>query len=240
MSKLWIIGDSFAGSGKKGQETWTQQICSKFKGREYQVSSKGSRDFQTILDIFLRNLKSIEKNDFVILIIPSLIRTRLPLVNPQIDVEHSNLIIDNEKKNILDYFLSTTMYRNESKNLEFSLLEEPLTGIDEFEVRNKSEFWSIVNSSNASKKNYIEILKSLKEYLPFEIFIWSWENEIESDIVMNKNEITKMIGFWHTLNDLHKETEGKDGKLGDAHWSLKTHKAFADYLIVKFPQFFNI
>ena len=66
MSKLWIIGDSFAGSGKIGEEAWTQQICSKFKGDEYYVSSKGGRDFQTILDIFLRNLKDIKKNDIVI------------------------------------------------------------------------------------------------------------------------------------------------------------------------------
>jgi hypothetical protein len=236
MSKLWIFGDSFAGTGRPGQKSWVQQICLKFKGNNYQVSSKGSRDFQTILDIFLRNLKNIEKNDFVILIIPSLGRTRLPLLNPQIDVEHSNIIIYEDKKNILDYFIGTASYRKEKEKE----LEEPLTGIDEFEARNKSEFWSIVNSSKASKKNYIEILKSLKSYLPFEIFIWTWDNEIECDIVMNKNEITKAIGFWQTLYDLHEETEGKDGILGDAHWSPKTHKAFADYLIVKFPKFFNV
>ena len=57
---------------------------------------------------------------------------------------------------------------------------------------------------------------------------------------MNKNQIVDAIGFWHTLRDLYEETNGQDGKLGDAHWSLKTHKAFADYLIVKFPQFFNV
>jgi hypothetical protein len=240
MSKLWIIGDSFAGSAKLGQENWTQQICSKFKGDDYYVSSKGGRDFQTILDIFLRNLKNIQKDDFVILLIPSLIRTRLPLATPQMDVEHSNIKDNKIKQKIVDYFLSASMYRNETKNLERSLLEDPLANIDEFEARHKSEVWSIVNSSNASKKNYIEILKSLKSYLPFEIFVWSWENEIQSDIVMNKNQIVDAIGFWHTLRDLYEETNGQDGKLGDAHWSLKTHKAFADYLIIKFPQFFNV
>ena len=240
MSKLWIIGDSFAGSGKIGEEAWTQQLCSKFKGDEYYVSSKGGRDFQTILDIFLRNLKDIKKNDFVILVVPSLGRTRLPLANPQMDVEHSNKIDYESKKNILDYFYSASMYRNEFKNLEFSLLEEPLAGMDEFEARNKSEIWSIINSSNASKKNYIDILKSLKEYLPFELFIWSWENEIYSNVLINKNQITEDIGFWHTLKDLYQETNGEYGKNGDAHFSPKMHKAFADYLIVKFPQFFNV
>ncbi len=237
MSKLWIIGDSFAGSGP---DSWVRQICLKFKGEKYYASSRGSRDFQTILDIFLRNLKNIQKDDFVILIIPSLSRIRLPLETPLTDVEHSNEFkLFEDKKNILDYFVGSHSYMKSNPELK---LEYPLTNIEESTLKNETNnsIWPITNSSNASKKNYIEILKSLKEYLPFEIFIWSWENEIESDIVMNKNQIVDAIGFWHTLRQLYEETNGQDGHPGDSHWSPKTHRAFADYLIVKFPQFFNV
>ena len=60
MSKLWIIGDSFTGSGDKTYLSWTELLIKKFKGDSYYVSSKSSRDFQTIFDIFLRKtFKSI-------------------------------------------------------------------------------------------------------------------------------------------------------------------------------------
>lgn len=237
-NKLWIFGDSFANSGDrtKGEIHWTQIVCDKFKGKEYQVSSKGSRDFQTILDIFLRNLKNISKDDFVILIIPSLGRVRLPLKTPIVDIELSNNKEPNWIESNIDYFMGQASYRNQSPKCE---LESPLTGIDEFILNEKIEITSIINDSNASKNNYLEIIQSLKSYLPFEIFVWTWDNQIESEFVLNRKQITEIIGYWHTLRDLYEETNGECGKFGDAHFSPKMHKAFADYLIIKFPQFFN-
>jgi len=236
MSKLWIIGDSFAGSSINGKDAWTEIICQKYKGDDYHVSSKPSRDFQTILDIFLRNLKNISKDDFVILILPSTGRTRLPLENPIVDVEHCKYIHNFEQKSkYLDYFIGTSSYTKDSTYT----LEPPLTEMCEKVIGDECSFWSIVNSSKASKNNYIEILKSLKEYLPFEIFLWSWENEMESEFIVNKNEIIKNIGFWETLDDEWTYTKGLSGAKGDAHWSKKTHKAFANYIINKFPEYFT-
>jgi hypothetical protein len=237
-NKLWIFGDSFtnAADKSKGEMHWTQIVSNKFKGKEYQVSSKGSRDFQTILDIFLRNLKNISKDDFVILVIPSLGRVRLPLKTPSIDIEISSNKDPDFKKSNVDYFMGQASYRNASK---YDVLESPLTDIDEFILREKIEIASIINDSKASQKNYLEILESLKSYLPFEIFVWSWDNQIESELVLNRKQITDIIGYWHTLRDLYEETNGEQGSPGDAHFSPKMHKAFADYLIVKFPQFFN-
>lgn len=230
-NKLWIIGDSF--SDFSDNDKWTKIISNNFNG-EANISSNGSRDFQTILDIFLKNLKNISKNDFVILIIPSLVRVRLPLKN-------STLAINGNGNSELgfDYFIGATSYVKDSP---YCKLEHPLCDVDEFILASQVDntIWSISNSSDASKKNYIEILESLKTYLPFEIFIWSWENEINSDIVMNKNQIIEEIGFWETLNDEWLNTNGIHGTANDLHWSTKTHKAFADYLIVKFPQFFNL
>lgn len=235
-NKLWVFGDSFANSGDhtKGEMHWSQIVCDKFKGREYQVSSKGSRDFQTILDIFLRNLKNISKDDFVILIIPSLGRVRLPLETPTLDVEITNR--ENAMECNVDYFMGQASYRNRHDKC---VLESPLTGIDEFILKENIEISSIINDSNASKNNYLEIIQSLKSYLPFEIFVWTWDNQIESELILNRNQITEIIGFWHTLRNLYEETNGIEGSIGDAHFSPKMHTAFADYLIVKFPQFFN-
>lgn len=238
MSKLWIFGDSFANSGDNILKPhWTEIVSSKFKGKKYHISSKGSRDFQTILDIFLRNLKNISKDDFVILIIPSLGRVRIPLQTPAPDVELSNNNSHQFRESHIDYFMGQSSYRNESN---YNLLESPLTNIDEYILLDKIKISSIINASNASKNNYLEILKSLKSYLPFEIFIWSWDNQIESELVLNKNQITHIIGYWHTLRNLYEETNGKEGKIGDAHFSPKMHKAFADYLISRFAQYFDV
>jgi len=231
--KLWIIGDSFTGTSN-GKSAWVDIVTKKFKGKGHYVSSRGSRDFQTILDIFLRNLQNIKEEDFVILVMPTLVRTRLPLQTPINDVEISNFI---NKQKTFDYFIGTHSY---SEKMECYRLEEPLVKISESELNKQCGIWSIVNSSISSKNNYLEILKSLKEYLPFEMFIWSWENEIDSDLIVCKNQITETIGYWHTLSDLYKETNGENGKIDDVHFSPKMHKAFAEYVIVKFPQFFNI
>jgi hypothetical protein len=239
MSKLWIIGDSFTGSLMAPKKAWTQQVSDKFKG-DCIVKSKPSRDFQTILDIFLRNLKDIKENDFVILTIPSLARIRLPRAIPARDIEHSNMNINFQSSNdYRDYFIGAWSYTKETDDMEYRL-EEPLFEFTHEECIGKLQIQSIINSSLASKNNYIDILKSLIEYLPFKIFIWSWQNEINSDIITNKDKITEEIGFWHTLYDEWKETEGKSGTQGDHHFSEKMHNAFADYLIVKFPQFFNV
>jgi hypothetical protein len=235
-NKLWIFGDSFASCGDttKGEIHWTQIVSNKFKGKEYQVSSNASRDFQTILDIFLRNLKNISKDDFVILIVPSIGRVRLPLQTPRLDVELTNR--ENVMECNVDYFMGQSSYRNGHPKCQ---LESPLTGIDEYSLMEKIKISSIINASNASKNNYLEIIESLKSYLPFEIFVWSWDNQIKSELVLNRNEITEIIGYWHTLRDLYEETNGEDGKIGDHHFSPKMHKAFADYLIIKFPQYFD-
>jgi len=246
MSKLWIIGDSFTGFGNRPNKNWVQQVSDKFKGESFIVKSKPSRDFQTILDIFLRNLKNISKDDFVILVVPTLSRVRLPRYEKAWDIEYTNLKIEFETidtwegdNSHFDYFIGSKSYRKETPFLDFRLAE-PFFELEDDEVDKMIQTTEIINDSDASKENYIEILKSLKEYLPFEIFIWSWNNEIESDIIINKNQIEKEIGFWHTIYDEWKETNGLVGTEGDHHFSKKMHNAFANYLINKFPQFFNV
>ena len=60
---LWVFGDSFTGMhhGVNGTESWMWLVYKSFVGNKLHISSKGSRDVQTIIDIFLRNLKDIKK-----------------------------------------------------------------------------------------------------------------------------------------------------------------------------------
>ena len=88
--KLWIVGDSFTGVEK---DCWISHILKYFDGNSHHVSSSGSRDMQTILDIFLRNLHRINKDDLVILCIPTAQRVRLPRKTPKDDVELSNELV---------------------------------------------------------------------------------------------------------------------------------------------------
>lgn len=242
--KLWIIGDSFTGSGDDNLgsgswDSWCQQLCHNFNGDKYYVSSKGSRDFQTILDIFLKNLKNISNDDFVILTIPVLNRTRLPLKTPTLDIEYADNRFD-DLENRLNYFIGSRSYVKENPLCE---LEEPLTGMDDEIItlnENMSEnIWAISNSSNASITNYLKILESLKQYLPFEIFIWSWLDEVDSDLVLTKSQITQEIGVWETFHDVYINTDGKYGFFSNHHFSKKMHTLFASYIISKFPQHFQ-
>lgn len=238
MSKLWIIGDSFSGSADNiNFLSWAQILCKKFKGNNYYVSSRGSRDFQTIFDIFLRNIKNISTDDFVILVVPTLQRTRLPLKTPIKDIEETN-----QKILAIDYFIGAHSYNLENPDKQ---LEEPLFGMDNDFILKKElglteNLGMICNSSKASINNWLDIIDSIKSYVPFQIFLWSWTDEIDSDLVENKSKIEKEIGYWHTLWNVWDETNGQSGRDGDSHFSPKMHKAFADYLIVKFPQFFNV
>lgn len=237
--KLWIIGDSFTGIH---DNSWPKLLINTFKGNDFYISSHGSRDIQTILDIFLRNLKEIKKDDLVILFLPTLNRFRLPLETPRTDVEFSKFLkVENEKRKHLDYFIGAHSYQliDESKKLE-----EPLSKISEKDFANTNfplnyNLAQIVNASIASKNNFEEIIKSLKSYLPFRLMIFSWENEFDIEEIITRSKIEKEIGFWESLHMLYNKTNGEMGVADDFHWSNDMHRAFAHYIIVNNPEYFG-
>jgi hypothetical protein len=248
-SKLWIIGDSFTGGSMDRQSSWPEITIKKFKGKKHYVSSKGSRDVQTVIDIFLRNLKDIKPEDMVILFLPTTVRHRLPRIKPIVDVESSDSLETLEQKKRHLEFFSHLKFSDSGK----SVLEYPLGLIDEtkWDMHSPSQIKSgeinftyadvliLIAGSDAMKNNLNEILFSFKNYFPFELALFSWTDEYDENNVIGKKQITEIIGYWHTLRDLYKETNGEEGDERDVHFSPKMHKAFADYLIVKFPQFFN-
>jgi len=252
--KLWIIGDSFTGTSPN---SWTFKICEQFIGEHYYVSSRGSRDIQTIFDIFLHKLCKIQPNDIVILFLPTLSRFRLPLETPYIDVEWTD-DLDNKITDInMNSMIGNMAYVSISNDVpsigEEELhkkqltLEWPLNHINPnmFEPTppdtepNFASISQMINTSNAFVDNWNRILKSVQSYVPFKLLYYSWTDEYHSDCVVGKSEIISNLGFWESLDDAWKETSGKQGVKDDFHWSPKMHESFANYIIQTNSEYFN-
>lgn len=253
--KLWIIGDSFTmiDTGRYGNNSWPE-ICSKtFKGGNYYVSSMASRDIETIFDIFLENLHKINSDDFVILMLPTLTRFRLPLANPYVN---STYYSDSRNDYPLNYMIGATNYSAHATNLSKEdteehkksyMLEWPLSEIDPMtfqpneDVRypNLANIMQMINSSKAFANNWNSKLKSIQSYVPFKLLYYSWTDEYHSDCVVGKSEIISNLGFWESLDDAWKETSGKQGVKDDFHWSPKMHESFANYIIQTNSEYFN-
>lgn len=245
--KLWIIGDSFTGM-RHLNESWAWKLYQSFVGKHVYVSSRGTRDYQTVIDIFLRKLKYIKKDDFVILFLPTLSRFRLPLDTPLLDEEWcSDSMNFGIKNKNLDYFIGGSLYASNDESIIQKKLEFPLNTISNKQWANDStdkllspaDIIKSINVSNASIKNSNEILDSLKKSLPFQLYLVSWENELDEKIVDTKDIITNNIGFWETLDVEFVETNGKSGKKYDVHWSKKMDSHFADYIMKTYPHFFK-
>lgn len=253
--KLWIIGDSFTmiDTGRYGNNSWPE-ICSKtFKGGNYYVSSMASRDIETIFDIFLENLHKINSDDFVILMLPTLTRFRLPLANPYVN---STYYSDSRNDYPLNYMIGATNYSAHATNLSKEdteehkksyMLEWPLSEIDPMtfqpneDVRypNLANIMQMINSSKAFANNWNSKLKSIQSYVPFKLLYYSWENELDSSIVNTKNIIINELGIWETLQDIWNNTNGQAGDRSDGHWSEDMNIKFAEHIIKSYPQYFN-
>ena len=258
-AKLWIIGDSFTGR-RHDDKSWTDILYKSFIGNDMYVSSQSSRDIQTVIDIFLKNLHKIKPNDCVILMLPTTGRFRLPLQNPQKDMEYGDFRNDNYRNLFIGNSLYASINVVDEQTREKSKLESPLDKIevgvlcdvedDIFAVKrgwiNKqvsmlsfASITSLINASNSSIKNYNEILKSFLLHFEFNIQIYSWVNELDNTIVNTKDVIIQKCGDWHTLSYEYYETNGKSGYPNDHHWSKKMDGLFAQMIIKEHPKYFN-
>jgi hypothetical protein len=248
--KLWIIGDSFTmrDENRYGENSWVE-ICSKaFKGGNYYVSSMGSRDIQTIFDIFLQNLHKIKPNDFVILMLPTLTRFRLPLANPYIDCAYTSDVLPVSSPNQTNFnsMIGDRMYTSSNLTNE-KILESPLNQIDpkifvpndNINSPNLANIMNLINSSKTMNDNWNSILKSIKSYVQFKLLYYSWTNELDASLVNTKDVITKDCGMWHTLHDEFTDTNGQTGIYFDVHWSNKMNEAFFKNIIKSYPQYFT-
>jgi len=249
-SKIWIIGDSFTmiDTGRYGQNSWPDICINHFKGDNCYLSSLASRDIQTVFDIFLENLYKIKSDDFVILMLPTLTRFRLPLANQFVNVSKSNIHHDLYNKNSMISGVQYAAQASEEsiKNSMYEL-EWPLSELDPMifqpsenpKTPNLTNIMQMINSSKAFANNWNSILKSIQSYVPFKLLYYSWENELDSSIVNTKNVIKKDLGIWETFQTVYRNTNGERGDRGDAHWSEDMNIKFAEHIIKSYPQYFN-
>jgi hypothetical protein len=255
--KLWIFGDSF--TEIRGEHPWQKILHKNFLGKNIYVSGKGSRDLQTVFDIFLQKLQFIKPDDFVIIFFPSLIRFRLPLEKPYVDVAFSNdiygdLTNDTNKHSMIGNPVYVSIMSDMSDDVEMERvkneikLEYPLNKINPEQFApmapdkkpNFANITEFINTSKASVNNWNTILKSIQLYIPFKLLYYSWTEELDSNIVDTKSIITNDLGMWHTLIDEYIETSGKSGAPNDVHWSDKMSAAFAMHIIKKYPEYFKM
>jgi len=249
--KLWIIGDSFTmiDTGRYGENSWPDTCINNFKGEDYYLSSVGSRDIQTVFDIFLENLYKIKPDDFVILMLPTLTRFRLPMANEFVNVTKSNLNHEfyNTNSMIGGIQYCAQMKEPDILDKERYMLEWPLSELDPMTFQpsenpntpNLANIMQMVNSSKVFVNNWNNILKSVQSYVPFKLLYYSWENELDSSIVNTKDVITNQLGIWETFQDVWNNTNGESGDRGDGHWSEYMNIKFAEHIIKSYPQYFG-
>lgn len=101
------------------------------------------------------------------------------------------------------------------------------------------DFYKFIQVSKASQKNWNSIFKSLKNFCNFEILFVSWTDEYDTENVVGKTQLTKELGMWHTKDDEYNESNGTEGIQYDEHFSKKMNDSFSEWIIKKYPKYFN-
>ena len=230
--KLWVIGDSFVNK----RTTWIDIFRNEKKIEKYYKNGDGSRDFQTILDIFLQNTYLMQPDDLVILMFPDA-RWRIPSLGVVgAWGGHSTHQSTNYHPN---YHIGIHQYEAGKEDSSLESFREALSDPDGI----LHKYNLMAQDASPTKKNYIKILKSIKWTFPFKIIYMSWSDYIDIDVyhpnstkkeplVWNKTYLEKKIGFWETKHDVWMRGDDvSDTYEGDSHWSVEMHKRVAEFLI---------
>jgi hypothetical protein len=227
INNLYVIGYSFCRDSfyvkpkhKEEKSFWALDLSKKLNVKLL-CDGEPSRDLQTILDNWIKIIKDIKKEDYLVICVPFFKRTRLPLSKNYYRITELNYV---------NRFVGTASYNNLDVELEFygnsynwKELEEMLTTQE------------VINSTASSQLNYVEIIESLYYLTNGKKFIFSWDNmDIKSYIIEDKNKLEKNIGIWETHRDVFYETYGECGMESDIHWSYRMNNLFSDYVYEKF------
>lgn len=226
-NNLFVIGDSFCRDSfyvepriNEFKSFWVDKL--KFKlNVDVLCDGEPSRDLQTIIDNWIKLIKHIGKNDYLIICLPYFRRSRLPYSKGL--YQH----IEYKDVNIINRFVGTHAAKN--TDLEFWNKD-----YDYEQLLKELSVQEIINSSYASQMNFIEIIESLYHLTNGKKYVFSWdEMDVKSDIIEDKLDITKNIGIWETHRDVYHSTDGEFGLKDDMHWSYKMNELFADYVYEK-------
>lgn len=266
---LWTFGDSFASTDVISKNDWFSNIIENFKGSNYFNSFCSARDTQTIMDLFYRNLCNIKDNSLVVIWLPTLARIRYPK-NPNhfSKLLESDYVRKNVNEfNVNEYFIHFPYYQyplgTPKKEIDFPFNHFDLNEIDggyvtydynDKDVKNQLnrivkedvnsikpiDFSKLSKISQSSVENWNDIFFSLKNFCNFEILFVSWTDDYNNENVIGKTQLTKEIGIWHTQHDDFLESNGSSGIEWDEHFSKKMNIEFSNWVMNKYPQYFNI
>lgn len=221
--KILFLGDSWVtnlfnnyveGTKCPIRSFWTNEgYSSYFLGRH-------SRDTQSVLDIWTKHISYLTPDDLLVVFLPVFNRTRLPLK------DKSSLYIGHSITNFNDYFLGSKSY-----NSEFDYLEIWGNQYDFKYFNDKLEIQELINGSDASILNYIEIIEALYKLTPCKKIVHCWDyKKHDSNVIIYREEMTKLIGMWETRGEVQVRTNSEQGLKGDSHWSDEMNMKFMDFL----------
>ena len=225
MEKIFIIGDSFCTDRQNENNNlifWVNELKKNLSTFEIICDGDPSRDVQTIIDNWIKIIPLMNDSDYTIICLPYFRRTRLPLSE-----KNYRVFENNDKTFYTNRFVGTASYNNEKDNLE---IWENNFNWKTFEKLLETQ--EMINSTNASIKNYIEIIESLIKISKGRKYIFSWDNmDIKSEFIDDKNMIKNKIGMWETYGDVYIKTNGLYGFDNDFHWSDEMNLKFSKFII---------
>ena len=226
--KILFIGDSFVDGFSDYLFDHEERPFGNFwidRGFTPYFLGDSSRDTQTILDIWVKYIPYLSANDLLVIILPFFGRTRLPRN------EYVKTFFFNDKiPTFYNHFIGSKSYTHKENFLEIWGNEYNK------EYFNKNlEVQELINGSNASILNYIEVINSLCKITQCKKIVHCWYyKKFDSDNIIYREEMTKLIGEWETGGQLYERTNGEQGIEGDIHWSDDMNIKFMNFLLKYF------
>jgi hypothetical protein len=183
-----------------------------------------SRDTQTIIDIWTKYIPYLSEEDLLVIFLPTFNRTRLPKFG------YGTLHGNENFKDFNSFFIGSKSY-----NQKDVVLEMWGNTYDYEYFTKKLEFQELINISNASILNHIDVIDSLYKMSPCKKIIHCWDyKKFDSDVIVYREEMTELIGMWETRGDVHERTNGEQETQGDGHWSDNMNMKFMELLMKHF------
>lgn len=232
--KINIIGDSFTMPPNPNDNVdnkplielyWVEALKQKYPEATFLIDGDPSRDVQTMLDHWIKQIPLLNPEDFLIVCLPFLGRSRLPRAI------HMGVHDETNKFYYKTRFMGTMAYAK-APDLELEFWGHSL---EREKVYQMMEPQQVVNSSNAFCENLIELVTVLKKLTPCQCYVFCWDYvPVKNNVIEDRNYITEQIGYWESFQDIYHKTNGAEGMIGNLHWSFPYNVDFGKYVLTKF------
>lgn len=222
--KILFIGDSWVTNFFLNQTVWDEESSIKNfwvnEGFKPFFLGSPSRDTQSVLDIWTKHISYLTPDDLLVIFLPVFNRTRLPLEGKRA------LYVGDGLTKFNDHFVGSKSFNNKFNSLEMWGNEYHYNFFND-----KLEIQELINGSNASILNYIEVIEALYKLTPCKKIVHCWDyKKHDSGAIIYREEMTELLGAWETRGDIHVRTNGEKETEGDSHWSDEMNMKFMYFL----------